>query len=99
MAATTLPRQSASEATGFGNVFDRERVRVCLEAVWEIDAMAKMLPGVVTPSVEGEHLMVRAIAGRMLRLTSMLMSGLDEPDYPTADIAKVVLLEGNAVQG
>lgn len=81
------------------DVFDPERKHVCLEAVWEIDALAKMLPGVVPPSVEGEYLVVRAIAGRMLRLTSMLMSGLDEPDYPTEDIVKVVMLEGNAVNG
>lgn len=73
---------------------DRERQHVCLEAVWEIDALAKMLPGVVPKTIEGEYLVVRAIAGRMLRLTSALMSGLGEDATTTDEISRIVTLEG-----
>jgi hypothetical protein len=52
----------------------------CLEAVWEIDALARILPGQV-PNIDecrGAHHVVRGIAGRLLRLTSLLMSGIGE---------------------
>lgn len=75
------------------------RLAVCLDAVWELDALAKLLPGVVPKTIEGEYLVVRAIAGRMLRLTGALMQGLTENAVPTDEIAKIVTLTGGSTQG
>ncbi len=75
------------------------RLAVCLDAVWELDALAKLLPGVVPHTIEGEYLVVRAIAGRMLRLTKCLMEGLTENAVSTDEIARIVTLEGASTQG
>ena len=75
------------------------RLAVCLDAVWELDALAKLLPGVVPKTIEGEYLVVRGIAGRMLRLTSALMQGLSENAVSTDEIAQIVTLVGDATQG
>lgn len=75
------------------------RLRLCLDAVWEIDKLAKLLPGVVPQTIEGEYLVVRGIAGRMLRLTSALMQGLSENAVSTDEIAQIVTLVGDASQG
>ena len=63
-----------------GVVLSKRRMDACLEAAWEIDALARILPDQV-PNIEechGAHHVVRGIAGRLLRLTSLLMSGIGE---------------------
>lgn len=73
-----------------------QRQMVSLEAVWEIDAIARNLPG-LADGVEDQtavRLLVRAMAGRMLRLTGALMSVLNEEDEPTEDLARIVMLHG-----
>jgi len=55
-----------------------ERRRLCLEGVYELDKIARVLPGLVPLEDDQNHYAVKALAGRMLRLTHMLMLGLDE---------------------
>lgn len=52
-----------------------ERQMLCMEVAWEIDALARKLPDLVPLVADdgGAHFLVRAIAGRLLRLTSVLM--------------------------
>ena len=72
------------------------RLRMCLQAVWEIDALARALPTLVPGSDDdsSQHLVVRGVAARILRLSSYLMSGLDDENVSTEDIARVVTLDG-----
>lgn len=63
-----------------GVTLSERRMKVCLEAAWEIDALARILPEQV-PIIDGchgAHHVVRGIAGRLLRLSSLLMSGIGE---------------------
>lgn len=75
---------------------DSPRLSILLDAVVEIDALARELPRHFgTPSDEYQsHLIARGMAGRMLRLTKALMDGLTEKDVTTESLAQVVMLEG-----
>ena len=75
---------------------DSLRLRMCLQAVWEIDALARALPTLVPGSDDdsSQHLVARGVAARMLRLSSCLMSGLDDEGVSTEEIAQIVTLEG-----
>lgn len=79
-----------------GGVFmSTQRQRVCLEAAWELDAVARLLPGLV-PCPEDDttpHLAVRCIAGRFVRLASLLMSGLSDSCEKTARLETMINLE------
>ena len=69
---------TTTECTGV--TLSERRMMACLEAAWEIDALARILPDQI-PDIEecrSAHLVVRGIAGRLLRLTSLLMSGIGE---------------------
>lgn len=69
------------------------RAALCLEAAWELDALARLLPKLVTPNDEQEHLTVRGVAGRLLRLSSVLMSVLnDDEDVNEDEMAGIVRL-------
>lgn len=70
---------------------------VCLEAAWELDALARVLPDLA--HVEGETqllLVVRGITGRMLRLTDALMAGLNDDAVTDKELRRKVLLEGGS---
>lgn len=72
-----------------------DRHEACCGAAYEMEALACLLPEVV--SLEGEshlYLVVRGISGRMLRLCGALMSGPDEAYAPEKGLRRVVLLEG-----
>jgi|GEM_PF-2005629 hypothetical protein len=81
-------------------VNERRRM-VCLQATWEIDAIARALPGLVPDGDEEspEHsgaprFLVRAMAGRMLRLTHVLMGALGDFIDTTEDLERIVTLNG-----
>lgn len=72
---------------------DERRQMLFLEVAWEIDAMARVLPNLV-PCVadsSGAHFVVRAMAGRLLRLSGVLM-GLDDNEA-TDDLMQVIDLQ------
>lgn len=72
------------------------RMMVCLEAAWEIDALARALPGQVPNIAECAEagLVVRGIAGRLLRLSFVLMAGLGDDAQPTERLEKVISFDG-----
>lgn len=71
-----------------------ERRRVaCLEAAWEMDAIARALPGMVNRDEHFGHLQVRAMAGRLLRLSSVIMSGLDDDVVDTEHLERIINLD------
>ena len=47
------------------------------EAAWELDELARILPDVVPLAEDSGHFVVRGIAGRLLRLSSVIQSVLD----------------------
>jgi len=58
-----------------------ERNQLCLEAAWELDALAELLPKVTTseiPEANRTGFQVRVIAHRLRLLASILMSGLGD---------------------
>ncbi|MBS0467107.1 MAG: hypothetical protein JSR14_07825 [Proteobacteria bacterium] len=79
-----------------GVTLTHARMIVCLEAAWEIDALARALPCMVerVDTADGQaHFLARGVAGRLLRLTSVLMSGLGESDVPTHKLESIINLE------
>ena len=68
--------------------------RLCLEVAWEIDALARVLPGLVPCVADGTpdpHFVVRAIAGRLLRLSGVLMGMAD--NEAADDLMQVIDLQ------
>lgn len=62
-----------------GVTLSRDVTTLCLEVAWEVDALARTLPGLV-PSTDAAcdpHFVARCIGGRLLRLSSLLMAALD----------------------
>ncbi|MDP1637600.1 MAG: hypothetical protein Q8L62_05905 [Candidatus Nitrotoga sp.] len=69
----------------------RDRLMICLGAAWELDALAMLLPKLVSGNEEQEHLLVRGVAGRIKSLSEVLMSVLDD-DMETTDNLKRKLM-------
>ena len=67
-----------------------ERNHLCLEAVWELDKIARILPGLVPIDDDQQHFAVKALAGRMLRLTSALLDGLGDKMAPNEHLRRIV---------
>jgi hypothetical protein len=70
--------------------------RLCLEVGWEIDALARVLPGLVPCVADGPegadpHFVVRALAGRLLRLSGVLMGMAD--NEAADDLMQVIDLQ------
>lgn len=68
--------------------------RLCLELAWEIDALARVLPGLVPCVADGTpdpHFVVRAMAGRLLRLSGVLMGMAD--NEAADDLMQVIELQ------
>lgn len=64
---------------------NKARLLVCLEATWEIEAIALMLPDTVAISDEDSkqsQLRVRCMAGRLRELANALMVGLGDVGVP-----------------
>jgi hypothetical protein len=72
------------------------RLSVCLSAIYELDTLARLLPVQMNCNdIDDFHdasLVARGLAGRMLRLTSVLLSGLGEEDCSINDLEKIVYL-------
>ena len=75
-----------------------ERDALYMEIAWELDKVARVLPEVVNLDSDDQvHFVVRAFAGRMLRLTSVMMdlaSTHVAPDYSIEKARGIVSLEG-----
>ncbi len=75
---------------------EEKRQFLCLEVAWEIDAMARVLPDLVPNTGEGygHHFLVRAMAGRLLRLSNVLMGALGDDAETTESLARIISLDG-----
>lgn len=74
-----------------------ERNQLCLEAAWELDALAELLPTVTTkdiPEATKTGYQVRAIADRIKTLASVLMSGLGDSIDTTDDLERKLKVTG-----
>ncbi len=55
------------------------RHRACLEAAWEIEALARLLPRVLGQGADTDTaLQMRGLGARMAALAGVVMSGLDD---------------------
>lgn len=75
---------------------DEPRQMLVLETAWEIDALARVLPDLVpnTSDNNGAHFVVRAMAGRLLRLSHVLMGAAGDDAETTDVLAQVITLDG-----
>ncbi|MBK6869390.1 MAG: hypothetical protein IPG98_16315 [Burkholderiales bacterium] len=74
----------------------KERDDLYMEIAWELDKVARVLPELVPLEDDQLHFVVRAFAGRMLRLTSVLMDLANysiESDYSIQQARGIVTLD------
>ena len=69
------------------------RLNVSLEACWELEALAQVLPGLVPSTADSgpAHFAVRGIADRIRRLSCAAMSALSDDSHPLEDLQRMVL--------
>lgn len=75
-----LPKNTLTQHPDGSTTLSRERLSVCLDATYELEALANIMPGLV-PNImeaEGAHYAVRGIADRIRRLSIVLMGGLGD---------------------
>lgn len=71
------------------------RHRACLEAAWEIEALARLLPDLALRDDDALPLQVRGVARRLGDLAGAVMSGLD--DGVVVDLAVGRSVTGRAI--
>ena len=76
-----------------------DRNHLCMTAVWELDKIARILPALVPLDDDQNHFAVKALAGRMLRLTSALMDGLGDKQVSNEEVRRVINFEDCISQG
>ena len=71
-----------------------DRLTACLEAAWELEALAQVLPGLVPCTAESgpAHFAVRSMADRIRRLSCAVMSGLHDDLAPVEALQLTVLV-------
>jgi hypothetical protein len=85
---------SLTTAENGAMTLSHERFLVCLEALWEMEVLAGMLPGLVPEDEHDAHYAVRGVAGRLRDLSRAAMSGLDDAAMETAELERRVLIRG-----
>ncbi len=68
------------------------RKRACLEAAWEIEAMAALLPTLDLAEQPVAALQLRGLAARLAQLAGVVMSGLDDAAVTDLDLERLVNL-------
>ena len=97
--APAAPSTSETDADmgGLGLVrMDARRQNLCLEIVWEIEHIARLLPNLVPTNDSGDtapHFLARSMAGRLLRLSSAMGAALSDESEPTERLERVVNFE------
>lgn len=91
----TAARSNTAKATAKatlddGPVMDQGRTTVCLEAAWEIDALARLLPSLITRDDDAlaEFLQVRGVAARLRSISTVLMSACGDEQETTESLRK-----------
>lgn len=86
----------ATETVNHGT--PEQRNKLVLEIAWELDKIARSMPGMVPVDEDQSHFVVRAFCGRMLRLTSVMMDlGQNIGKYDA--MRDIVTLDGDYAQG
>lgn len=75
-----------------------QRDHLVLNVAWELDKIARTMPDLVPVDDDQTHYIIRALAGRMLRLTNALMDLAGRQD-DLEMITRRVTLEHPATQG
>lgn len=72
----------------------KARHMVCLEAAWELEALAYVLPDLVPNVAEahGAYHAVRGMAGRLVGLSNVLMAALGDDVMTTRELESRVLV-------
>ena len=68
------------------------RKRACLEAAWEIEAMAALLPTLDLAEQPVAALQLRGLAALLAQLAGVVMSGLDDAAVTDLDLQRLVNL-------
>lgn len=79
-----------------------ERHRVCIEAAWELEALAYLLPTVTSNSdseATQSGFVVRGIAARLVGLANALMAGLHDDAVTVEELQRDVLVTQITVGG
>ena len=66
------------------------RRSACLEAAWEIEALASLLPKLDLTEEPAAALQLRGVAARLAQLAGVVMSGLDDEMAPDAVLSAAV---------
>ena len=70
------------------------RHAICLQAVWELDALCRALPDLVPMKDHtSPYFVVRGICARLLSLSGSLLTALDDETVSDAELHLRVLLE------
>lgn len=71
------------------------RARICLQATWEIEALARALPDLVPHTEETieARLVVRGIAARIMQLNEAVMGGINDEIETVNHLHSVVNLK------
>ena len=76
----------------------KDRLLVCLDAAWELEALALALP--VTAPIDGtqrnQHFVVRSMAARILQLSQVLLGCLDDSMEKTHELGQIVTVTHGA---
>ena len=92
------PKSCLTEHADGSVTLSHERLNVCLEATWELEALANVLPGLV-PNVaeaDGAHHVVRGLSDRINRLACVLMAGLGDEVQTVKALERKVFVGGRA---
>ena len=68
------------------------RQRACLEAAWEIEALALLLPRLDLSEEPVAALQLRGVAARLAELSRVVMTGLDDQGVAEQDLRRQLLL-------
>lgn len=88
MSDNTLTMHGDGSAT-----LSTSRLSACLDSIYELEALAAILPGLVPNTAESgrAHYAVRGIAVRIRRLSQLVMSGLSD-DLESVENLHVTIL-------
>jgi len=72
-----------------------ERSYLCLEATWEISALARALPDLIPDTDENmdTRLLVCGLAARIEQLSDAVMGGINDQLEPIAKLQRIVTLK------
>lgn len=86
---TSTQNDPTDSLPGGTTLMDKPRRLVCLDAAWEIDALARLLPTLVKCEGGGpaEFLQVRGISARLQFLSSLLLEACCDQSKTTEELS------------